>query len=119
MMQSVAGWFAAAVIVIFAIAATALVLSGGTRVTVISISDIHHDSLESVVESLPEMSDALDKADGEESLVCTLQGCCAEQGGVDKLDLSTGNVMCKDETISTSCRCEHATSDQLLFKIER
>lgn len=118
-MQSVAGWFAAAVIVVFSIAATALVLSGGAHVTVISISDIHHDTLETIAESLPDVSDVMSEADDDKSLVCSLQGCCDEQGGVDRLDLNTGDVMCKDGSISTSCSCEHATSDQLLFKIER
>lgn len=119
MMRSVADWFAAVMIFIFAIAATAMVLYGGAKVTVISISNIDQKSLETIADALPDVAGVMSEADGEESLVCTLQGCCEEQGGVDKLDLDTGNVICKDASVSTSCSCEHATRDQLLFKIER
>lgn len=82
-----------AAVAIVAIAAGVL-LAGGARVTVISISDVDASALETVKEIFPV----------EEGVYCSFEGCCKREGGVASLDLRSGAVICASGAVS-HCRC--------------
>lgn len=93
-------WFGLGVLGLGAVAivAAALVflLAGGARVTVISISNVSSEALEEISDIFPV----------EEGVYCAFDGCCKGEGGVSKIDVESGAVICASGTESETCRCE-------------
>lgn len=93
-------WFGIGLAALAALAIVGIVagvlLAGGTRVTVISISDVSTEALETVKDVFPV----------EEGVYCALEGCCKGEGGLASLDLETGAVICASGAESATCRCD-------------
>ena len=82
---------AAAIVLIVAV----VLLAGGSRVTVISMNNNAPEALDKLKDIFPV----------EEGVYCSLDDCCAGEGGVSAIDIATGAVVCASGEHSATCRC--------------
>jgi hypothetical protein len=94
------GWFKAALLAMVAMAVVSMVyivtLTRGAQVTVIS-TITEHDGSQS-------LGDIQISHDGQ-NFVCVIGDCCDREGGISRVNLSTGVLECKRGKAADHCGC--------------
>lgn len=81
------------VVAIVAMAAVTI-LAGGSKVHVTSVA-VSQGQEESLVVRT-----------GEATLICPIEGCCSDRGGVIGVDTGSQAALCRDGSTDDSCPCQ-------------